>query len=670
MPRHPAILTAGFVAVQYVAGGAFTPDEARAALLPAALDSGSAGADRALEAALQAGSKADARYVVGAPLTAPIPKLPTATEAAARLDTELRAFFDQAKTGQSTKLGIQGAAGLGKTTRALAVARKAGVTVDHYVPTQKLARELAERLPSGAAIAIRGRTHSDEGLPPLCAKADAADALQKAGLGRLHQKLLCGNPKDGRFPCPHAAGCGYHAQFKNPAPIRFYSHEWLVLGSKERAGLKTPDVAIVDESFAGVFEHYQSWSLEALGEAGGAFYTVGDAVRHGTLSQEEHGPLIAEALEAAPFPRHPPIHPEMSSAEAAQAIKRWNAAPKEKLLPYDLLRAIKSVLESGESKRLYAEEWAGKTTIRFSGLKTLASEATSWLFLDASLNPEIVRKIIPDTTVISIEARRNVRVVQITDSALSKSRLAANADHLSARLAEFAGRVKAKNPNGAVISGKGFLERAKADGYFTDLPDGHYGALRGLSTLETADWLIQVGRNEPPVWAVERKARCWFADEPTLELGTVKRDPEWLQGKDDAARINAITSFANDHCQRILESLREEESLQAIDRLRLIHAGRPKTVYLLSNQPLPGIQPDVLTTLDSLLLPGRLAVVMLRDGALTGPPMLALLHPDLFENEQSAKDALRTLQGWISLYNPSCHLDEESWPRKIGHPLK
>ena len=360
----------------------------------------------------------------------------------------------------------------------------------------------------------------------------------------------------------------------------------------------------------------------------------------------------------------------MSSAEAAQAIKRWNAAPKEKLLPYDLLRAIKSVLESGESKRLYAEEWAGKTTIRFSGLKTLASEATSWLFLDASLNPEIVRKIIPDTTVISIEARRNVRVVQITDSALSKSRLAANADHLSARLAEFAERLKAKNPNGAVISGKGFLERAKADGYFTDLPDGHYGALRGLSTLETADWLIQVGRNEPPVWAVERKARCWFADEPTLELGTVKRDPEWLQGKDDAARINAITSFANDHCQRILESLREEESLQAIDRLRLIHAGRPKTVYLLSNQPLPGIQPDVLTTLDSLLLPGRLAVVMLRDGALTGPPMLALLHPDLFENEQSAKDALRTLQGWISLYNPSCHLDEESWPRKIGHPLK
>lgn len=82
---------------------------------------------------------------------------------------------------------------------------------------------------------------------------------------------------------------------------------------------------------------------------------------------------------------------------------------------------------------------------------------------------------------------------------------------------------------------------------------------------------------------------------------------------------------------------------------RVDHAVTPKTVYLLSNLPLPGIRPDLLVTMDKLLLPGRLAEVMLRDKAITGQAMLAKRHPDLFENEKAAKEVLARLQSPIPL---------------------
>ncbi len=165
--------------------------------------------------------------------------------------------------------------------------------------------------------------------------------------------------------------------------------------------------------------------------------------------------------------------------------------------------------------------------------------------------------------------------------------------------------------------------------------------------MEAAAWLVQIGRNEPPVWAVERKARAWFAGDPDLELGTVQRAPGWIHGPDGAVETGAVTAFTDAHCQAVLESLREQESLQGIDRLRLVHAAKPKTIYLLSNLALPGIRPDVLTTLDKLLLPGRLAEVMLRDKAILGQSMLAKRHPDLFENQEQAKCTLRALQ-WVN----------------------
>ncbi len=88
----------------------------------------------------------------------------------------------------------------------------------------------------------------------------------------------------------------------------------------------------------------------------------------------------------------------------------------------------------------------------------------------------------------------------------------------------------------------------------------------------------------------------------------------------------------------VSESIREQESLQALDRLRLIH-GKVKRIWLFTNLPLPGIEPDELATLDGLTLPGRLAEVALRDSVvITGRKELSERHPDVFPNENLARD--------------------------------
>ena len=84
--------------------------------------------------------------------------------------------------------------------------------------------------------------------------------------------------------------------------------------------------------------------------------------------------------------------------------------------------------------------------------------------------------------------------------------------------------------------------------------------------------------------------------------------------------------------------MREQESLQALDRLRLIH-GKVKQVWLFCNLPLPGIEPDELATMDGLTMQGKYAEVALRDAVVvTGRRELHERHPDVFSTEKAAKE--------------------------------
>jgi hypothetical protein len=140
----------------------------------------------------------------------------------------------------------------------------------------------------------------------------------------------------------------------------------------------------------------------------------------------------------------------------------------------------------------------------------------------------------------------------------------------------------------------------------------HFGGLRGLNTLEDCDWLVQIGRNQPPPYAVEAVARAWWPSARLTLTGAYIKQQRTLTAKTGDGALVWIDTHADPRCREVLEAMREQESLQALDRLRLIH-GKVKQVWLFCNLPLPGIEPDELATLNGLTMPGKLAEVALRD---------------------------------------------------------
>lgn len=571
------------------------------------------------------------------------PKALTAVEAAAQLEGEIARFMKRVGTHEARDMAIRAAAGLGKTTLILEAVLEAlheiRLTVDYFVPSHKLAEEQVARLPAGVAIAIKGRT-----APDVCAKHEAAGALQKVGLGALAGQLLCGkvDPDTGKRACPHASGCGYLKQFNSTAPIRFYAHEWL--DKPERSNRK-PDTAVIDETFRDALEHQRSWNVADLFAAGRLYRELSAAIADGNLLDVATANLAAidAVLDAEPL-KLPPVHPEMTADEALSKLANWDDGNAGERYRCGFLRAVKRAVEANTPLSLYhvaRGEGAGKIYAQRTTETSFIPAGTPRLFIDASLSKRIIQAVSPDCEFVDIAAQRNAHVIQVADTALAKWRLDADNDHLSSRIIEFVVRKAGEDlsQTGAIVAPKDWLAK-HGDRLPVGVKQAHFGALRGLNALEGCAWVIVVGRNEPPTYSVEANARAWFASDPAFQIGTATREKTTLVARNGDSATVTRTAFTDPSCQEILESVREQESLQALDRLRLIHALQPKTVYLLSNLPLPGLPPDELVTLDDLLLPGRLAEVMLRDFVITGPAMLAERHPDLFPTVKTAQHVM------------------------------
>jgi hypothetical protein len=94
--------------------------------------------------------------------------------------------------------------------------------------------------------------------------------------------------------------------------------------------------------------------------------------------------------------------------------------------------------------------------------------------------------------------------------------------------------------------------------------------------------------------------------------------------------------------QAVVEQVREAEMVQAVDRLRLIHSEREKTVYILCNIPLD-IPVDELVTWRELAGDDRLAEALALceengwDALPLAPEKLSELFPELWGTEKAAE---------------------------------
>lgn len=586
---------------------------------------------------------------------------PTATRAALR--ATVHGFFDGLRSDQTKSVAIQAPAGIGKTRIVAEEAtRHRALRGNVFVPSHKLGAEQAARYPEGQAVVIRGRTHAGDGKPPLCPKAAAVEILQRAGHARDVRGLLCGVRIEGTevtVGCAEfgAGRCKYYEQFRDPAPIRIYSHEWLTKQPSDGlriVGRREPDYNVIDENFAATAVKKRSWSSERI-----IADTLPGSIWRAALSAALDGTVSALAGRLAEFdaeldqdqPDTIPVRPSMTAAETERALENWS--PQRR--PFGFLRAVRAVA-TGAAKpaQLWVSTVGDKTRVHFASvapLPFLAGKPT--LAIDATPNADLIGQTL-GADIHALPCRRNARIVQIVDRTLSHSSVIGDgrtdadgnpipdtsAEKLGHRLVEFAWRQYRQNPAGAVIAPKAWIDRWRD--HLPPVPLGWYGALRGLNAMEQAQWLVQISWNLPSADAVESQTRAIYPATAEKLAGKYERQTVRVEARDGT--VAAVTRWVHPdpHAQKILEGIREAEATQALDRLRLLDDGPKKTVFLLCNLPLPDARPDHLVRLNDLLLPAQLAQVMTRDGIIPcDRARLARRHPDLFDSPNHAWAAVQ-----------------------------
>jgi len=148
--------------------------------------------------------------------------------------------------------------------------------------------------------------------------------------------------------------------------------------------------------------------------------------------------------------------------------------------------------------------------------------------------------------------------------------------------------------------------------------------------------------------------------------------------RDGTRRQGRVRVHPDRRVQAVVEQVREAEMVQAIDRLRLIHSEREKTVVILCNIPLD-IPVDELVTWRELTGDGRLlkALEICEENGWEALPLaakeLTRLFPELWSTRKAAEDWARKnplnpcisiirLWGVLNTYRPP---GQTSWSKAL-----
>ena len=629
-------------------------------------------------------------------------KLPR--ELAEEIRKEVKAEYGVPNLRAAPRLAVQAAAGLGKTMRVVEeiMARQEvwKLRVWILVPTIDLADRLAEKFlhlsfdpahaPGPEIRVMRGRLARtvEERRPrepkTMCRKPDAADAAGRLGLNVY--KTLC---KSGAGRCEFYDRCPWVKQWEDHGPgVRIWSHEYLHL--PKLSDYPPPDMVVCDESVVEVLAGGLQFAPDRLTEA--PTWAEGDQAEivtrcladvHAALSAG--GPAL-EALMARGLDRETlakaadiaeggedgdtGITPDMPEAEAVERLDALEESEREKIarLLRQLAKEIKlprGVSHAVELQRNVSVQVDGRlerqnrVSVRWRR-KVLVGRTRPLLVIDADADEEITKRLFGEPLEhVAIPVRRNAVVTQCHSSNFSRQSLLGfegaapdfnakaarrleNVKLIIRRLAQAARLlVVCPLPVRRAITGEK-EPRLPISCEWEGATISHFGRIRGVDDWKGYEAGMTIGREQPPPLAVEALARSVWDDDPVpLNLpGSYAKAMRGYRLRGGERNGVEVDVHPDPRVQRVLELKRERETLQAIDRTRLVHADKIKDIYILCKLPLD-LDVDRLEGFTDLLNGGgtRLERAYLRSQR--GLPLVAgrisTLWPDLYPSEMSAK---------------------------------
>jgi hypothetical protein len=596
-----------------------------------------------------------------------------------------------------------------------------------FVPRHQLAEELREEIESafrqrGEPITIlRGRENgAEEGKAP-CRRWREAHELARKGLPIYTN--LCERKEEGKSPqCRYFAGCEYIqtrlAAYCSPFAILVHSHLGLEWGrtaeeryyeeeeGSERQRHFNPrqaNIIICDEDpTVSLVERVElsSEDIRVVGEDGlGETILAGLVDPGGLLSYLRDAGVTADQLQAvaedektAERRRGQITSPETGDGEVAQAA---NSAARLVRLSRALERLADEV-ECGRPGPAYS--------LLQDGDKLIAQGRRAWVFdnqrlllLDGTANPDILRQFVPQLQdAPEIRVQRNARVIQVRDRTFFRHSLVERVPEdrdgarwrPNARLAEvsrFIERVARQQRTLVVtnkrvrcaLTGENANGKLPVSGQSAGADIAHFGSIRGTNEFEKHDAVIILGREQLSPRDAERLAmakrydtkqpiQCIPADtDKQVDYPKIRR---WYMMHDGSQQSVKVKVHPDRRAQAVVEQVREAEMVQAIDRLRLIHSERQKTVFILCNIPL-SIPVDDLVTWGQLSGDNRLEDALAEcedkgwDALPLGTRELSYRFPELWLTPKTAEHWLRKnplnssvsiirLWGVIAFYRP------------------
>jgi hypothetical protein len=603
------------------------------------------------------------------------PNLLSNQEAKLTLDNTLEQFFDQLASGNRPRTAVQITMGTGKTTATIEklkeyLANNLGKVVEVYLPRHDLIDEWSEILVADTPVRaevchIKPRESSTgtSSVDGLCLRPDYVKSLRQNGYA-IYSHACAGSSLEEQ--CEHFDDCPYINQFRvdltvSGNRISLYTHTSLFLERNPIEGRSQPDLVVIDESF---FPAMVSGTTEITTR------TIERNIR--TESNRRLGRLLIEAIEEESDRAIEYLIDEgMSEADFAEVdlsslapnLEFNSGSRRARNLPsvneYHALRQLIDIVrrelrDSGRTSFNRLEFVSGRDSNRDDILRICApkpcriSPNTAVLYLDASAEPLIYEQVLTNTELVDISVEQRAIFRQVYDSAGSnQSWKGSDGEYkdiqkLLVLLKQWI--IVGERP--LLVGTKDLCDWVKAsitgDPYLETLDIAHFQSLRGTDQYKDCTVAFIVGRNQPPYEAAGTQARIIFGSQEQLNVEAyddmpTETKPIWLSKRYQGSPIGikGIKCFSDPRVQVCLEQAREEETLQAIARLRLVWTEQTKNVYLLSNVPV-GVPVDQLIQL-SELIPNILVEELLEHRHLA---LTAASYQRQFLGERNNLDAL------------------------------